>query len=456
MSHTILERYQKVFSKDRELAQRANPIFPDGVTHDSRHADPFPIYIDRAEGSKKWGIDGKAFIDYWAGHGSLLLGHSPPQIVQAVTHQMPRGTHLGACHPLELEWASLVMTLIPSAERVRFVSSGTEATLMAIRLARTYTGKNKLLKFAGHFHGWHDSVILGTYPPYEAPVPGIPQGIIDTTIICPPNDIDAVENCLRNDTDIACVILEPTGVNFGIVPTNGDFLTQLREITLDYGVLLIFDEVITGFRVAPGGAQGYYHITPDLTTLAKILAGGLPGGALVGKKEIVNLISIREEERFQRGKKMPHPGTFNANPLSASAGIATLKIVKTGVPHEQVNHTAAMLRDGLNEVIDQHGLDWAVYGEFSGIKFLIGHGVHEMRAADFDPYAWDYRKLKGSGTKELFMNLRCGLLLNGVDISGGGGMTTAAHTEEDVQQTIAAFEQTIEWMEEDGVIKRNA
>jgi len=454
MSSTILERYQKVFEKDRELAQHAVQIFPDGVTHDSRHAEPFPIYIERADGSKKWGIGGKEFIDYWAGHGALLLGHNVPEIVEAVTKQMRHGTHYGACHPLELEWGSLVKELIPSAERVRFVSSGTEATLMAIRLARTYTGKDKILKFAGHFHGWHDSVILGANPPFEAPIPGIPRGVIDTTLICPPNDIDGVEKCLQTDSDIACIILEPTGSSFGLIPTNGEFLKQLREITHDYGVVLIFDEVITGFRVAPGGAQGYYQVTPDLTTLAKILAGGLPGGAVVGKKDIINLISIKEEEETQRGKKMPHPGTFNANPLSASAGIAMLNIVKTGVPHEQVNHTAAVLRKGLNEVIDQHGLDWAVYGEFSGLKFFIGHGVHELLAADFNPDEWDYRKLKGGSDSELVGSLRSGLLLNGIDISGGGGMAMAAHTEEDVKQTIAAFDQTIEWMKADGLVKR--
>jgi glutamate-1-semialdehyde 2,1-aminomutase len=452
MSHTILERYQKVFSKDRELSQRANHTFPDGVTHDSRHADPFPVYIDHAQGSKKWGIGGKEFIDYWAGHGALLLGHSHPKIVQAVMHQTQRGTHYGACHPLELEWASLIMELIPSAERVRFVSSGTEATLMAIRLARTYTGKNKLLKFAGHFHGWHDAVILGANPPYEVPVPGIPQGVIDTTVICPPNDIDAVEGCLRSDSDIACVILEPTGGSFGAIPTNVEFLQQLRELTRHFGVLLIFDEVITGFRVSPGGAQEYYHITPDLTTLAKILAGGLPGGAVVGKREIINLISIKEEKVANRGKKMPHPGTFNANPLSASAGIATLKIVRTGVPHKQVNHTAAMLRSQLNEIIDQHRLDWAVYGEFSEIKFLIGHGAREMRTADFNPDEWDYRDLKEGGDKELLINLRCGLLLNGIDISEAGGMTMASHTESDVQKTRAAFNQTVEWMKADRLL----
>lgn len=446
---TILERYHKTFAKDRELSQAANQLFPDGVTHDSRQMSPFPIYITRADGAKKWGLEDKMFIDYWAGHGALLLGHNPTDIVEAVNAQMQRGTHYGACHPLELEWGNLIKLLIPSAERVRFVSSGTEATLMAIRLARTYTQKNKVLKFAGHFHGWHDSLIFGAYPPFDMSVPGIPQEVRDTTLLCPPNDIDNVERLLRTDKDIACVILEPTGASFGIVPTNGVFLQQLRDITQKHGVLLIFDEVITGFRVAPGGAQEHYSVIPDMTTLAKIVAGGLPGGALVGKKEILELISIQAEEA---GLKMPHPGTFNANPLSASAGIAMLNIVKTGKPNEDANSIAQKLRNEINHVIDDYGLDWVIYGEFSGIRLLIGHGEKGIRAADFDPYAWDYRKLKGGNDDELLMHLRCGMLLNGVDLATNGGMTTAAHTEDDITKTVEAFTQTIEWMKADGLI----
>lgn len=451
-TNTILEKYQTTFSKNTELAQQANHIFPDGVTHDNRHTEPFPIYINRAQGSKKWTVDDMEVIDYWSGHGALLLGHSPPEIVEAVTQQMPHGTHYGACHALEVEWGSLVKDLIPSAERIRFVNSGTEATLMAIRLSRMYTGKSKFLKFAGHFHGWHDSVILGVNPPFETPVPGIPESIVDTTVMCPPNDIDVVETHLKSDPDIACVILEPTGGAFGTIPTNSQFLRQLRQITQDYGVVLIFDEVISGFRVSPGGAQGYYNITPDLTTLAKILAGGLPGGAVAGREDLLNLISVKAAKLNPCVKKMPHPGTFNANPLSAAAGIAMLKQVKTGIPHEKVNRRAKMLREGLVDVIDQHELDWAVYGEFSGVKFLIGHGVNGLRAADFDPYDCDYRQLKGGSNALLTMNLRCGMLLNGIDIAGNGGMTMAAHTDEDVQQTIAAFDQTIGWMKADGLL----
>ena len=232
---TILERYQKTFAKDKELAQAANQLFPDGVTHDSRYMSPFPIYITRADGAKKWGLEDKTFIDYWAGHGALLLGHNPPDVVEAVTTQMHRGTHYGACHPLELEWGNLVTQLIPSAERIRFVSSGTEATLMAIRLARTYTRKNKVLKFIGHFHGWHDSLIIGAYPPFDVSVPGIPQEVRGTTLLCPPNDIDSVEKFLKTDKDIACVILEPTGASFGIVPTDGVFYSSFVNLQIHMG-----------------------------------------------------------------------------------------------------------------------------------------------------------------------------------------------------------------------------
>lgn len=446
---TILERYHKVFSKDSELSQKANQLFPDGVTHDGRFMSPFPIYITHADGAYKWGLEDKRFIDYWAGHGALLLGHNHPDIVEAVTTQMHRGTHYGACHPLELEWGNLITRLVPSAERVRFVSSGTEATLMAIRLARTYTQKNKVLKFAGHFHGWHDSLIFGAYPPFDRSEPGIPQEVRKATVLCPPNDIEAVEKYLKTHKDIACVILEPTGASFGTVPTDGDFLHQLRDLTDQHGVLLIFDEVITGFRVAPGGAQAHYNVTPDLTTLAKIVAGGLPGGALVGRKEILKLISMEAEEE---GMKMHHPGTFNANPLSASAGIAMLKIVKTGKPNAQANRIAQMLRASLNNVFDKYGLDWAIYGEFSGIRLLIGHGEKDLRAVDFDPYEWDYKKLKGGNDEQLLTHLRCGLLLNGVDLATNGGMTTAAHTEKDITQTVRAFEKTIEWMKADRLI----
>ncbi|HIE30380.1 TPA: aminotransferase class III-fold pyridoxal phosphate-dependent enzyme, partial [Candidatus Poribacteria bacterium] len=312
--YSLLDMYENAFPNSRKLYQKASTLFPNGVTHDGRYLQPYPIYVERAKGSKKWDVDGREYIDYWSGHGALLLGHGREEVVKAVTEQVALGTHLGACHRKEVEWAELVIDMVPSAEKVRFTSSGTEATLMAIRLSRTFTGKNKLLKFAGHFHGWHDQVILGANPPYETPPPGIIKEVVDTTVIRPPNDIEAVEKTLQTDNDIAGVIIEPTGGGFGTIPTGGEFLKQLREVTSRYSVILIFDEVISGFRVAPGGAQEYYNVTPDLTTLAKILAGGLPGGAVAGRNDIMELLENRKDPEWKSNKKMPHPGTFNANP----------------------------------------------------------------------------------------------------------------------------------------------
>ncbi len=450
--YNLLDMYQNSFPQSRELYQKAANIFPSGVTHDGRYLQPHPIYIERAKGSKKWDVDGNEYIDYWSGHGALLLGHGPDEVISVASKQLARGTHLGACHRMEIEWGELVLELVPSAERIRFTSSGTEATLMAIRLSRTFTGKNKLLKFAGHFHGWHDQVILGANPPYEVPVPGIVKGVIDTTVICPPNDIEAVEEILRADDDIASVIVEPTGGSFGTIPAGGEFLAQLREVTSKYGVILICDEVISGFRCAPGGAQEYYNVTPDLTTLAKILAGGMNGGAVTGRKDIMELLEIRKDPDWKQHKKMPHPGTFNANPLSAAFGIATLNIVKSGEPSKKANEIAEMLRQGMNEVIDQHGLNWAVYGDFSEFRYLFGHDQPIKNAKDFDPYNYDYRKLKGANDPVLTRALRCGMLLNGIDSTGSGGMTMTAHTEADIQKTIEAFDKTITWMKRDGLL----
>jgi len=449
---TILAQYRQTFSPDFQLKQQAQSLFPDGVTHDIRYADPYPIYVDRAQGSRKWTVGGHELIDYWSGHGALLLGHNPPNIVEAVTQQIQRGTHYGACHRLELEWAERIIDLVPSAEHIRFTNSGTEATQMAIRLARLWTGKNKIVKFAGHFHGWHDSLIQGYSPPYDQPIAGIPPSTAAMTHVCPPNDPEALANLLATDNQIAAVILEPTGGSFGAIPTNGEFLRFLRQLTSEHRVLLVFDEVITGFRVAPGGAQAYYDVWPDLTTLAKIMAGGLPGGAVVGSVEIMNLISKNSPQR------MPHQGTFNANPLSACAGIEMLKVAQTGQPQSLANRMAVQLRQALNSVVDQHGLDWVFYGEFSALRFLLGHGRADIRATStdgmskFDPYDWDYRQLKGASSPELETHLQAGLRLHGVDMAPGGGMTSIAHTEDDIALTAEALDKTIGRMRADRVI----
>jgi len=443
----LTDRYQAEFINSRKLFEQAKAVFPNGVTHDLRHLEPFPVYVERAEGAYKWDVDGHKLVDFWSGHGSILLGHSHPDVVEAVRQQMGRSTHPGACHELEIEWGQWVQKLVRSAEKVRFVSSGTEATLMALRLARIFTGKPKVLKFAGHFHGWHDYLIPGADPPYDSsPMPGIPREVTAEIVMVPPNDPAAVERVLSTDSEIGCVIVEPTGGHFGAVPIRGEFLRALRELTTKHGRLLIFDEVISGFRVHPGGAQGHYGITPDLTTLAKILAGGLPGGCLAGRADILAGLE------FRPGKpKMKHPGTFNANPLSAAAGTTTLRIVATGEPNRRANESGRLLRQKLNALFAQRDCDWVAYGEFSGFKLLPGYDGPRPTGDDFIPYSGDHQKLDGPKNPKPVHACRRGMLLHGVDLPGLSGMTTAAHTEADLDRAVAAVAGTLELLQAEGI-----
>lgn len=450
---TIAERYAESFPNSQRLYARATGLFPNGVTHDLRYLQPFPVYVERGEGSHKWDVDGHELIDWWSGHGSIMLGHSHPEVVEAVQYQMGRMTHPGACHELELEWGEAVRRLKPSVEKMRFVNSGTEATLMALRLAHMFTGKPKVLKFQGHFHGWHDFLIQAADPPYDAAVPGLDPVMLANLAVVPPNDLNVVEQTLIRDKQIACVILEPTGGHYGAVPIRGEFLRGLREITARHNVLLIFDEVITGFRVHPGGAQGHYQIRPDLTTMAKIVAGGLPGGCLGGRADVLELLEFSQ----QPNRKMPHPGTFNANPLSAAAGITTLRIVASGEPGRRANQTATVLRAKLNDLFAAEGLPWVVYGDFSGFKILTNYtGPRpnaDSQAVDcgFVPYSGDFVKLDAKPDPKLKHAFRQAVLLNGIDLPGLAGMANASHTEDDVEQTVEALRGAIALLRDDGL-----
>jgi glutamate-1-semialdehyde 2,1-aminomutase len=444
---TLQQRFEAAFAGSRARFEKARRIFPDGVTHDSRRLEPFPIYVSRALGSKKWDVDGHELIDFWNGHGALLLGHSPPAVVAAVQEQIAKGTHYGACHELEIAWGEWVQRLVPCAERVRFTSSGTEATLMALRLARIFTGRPKVLKFVGHFHGWHDAVMPGAYPPYEVTaVPGLPGETAMQTVVIPPNDLDVVEKTLTSDPQIGAVILEPTGGHWGLVPIRGEFLRGLRQLTEKHGQVLIFDEVITGFRVSPGGAQAHYGIKPDLTTLAKILAGGLPGGAVAGRAEVMASIEVRPGR-----PKMRHPGTYNANPLSAAAGVAALAKIASGEPCQRANETARVLKRKLNTLFAERFPDWIAYGDFSLLHIKPGYDGSRPTDDDFIPYDGRLERLDGPKDMKLQNAWRHGLLLNGVDWFGLGAFVTAAHSEADVDATVAAVAQTIEWLRTEGI-----
>jgi glutamate-1-semialdehyde 2,1-aminomutase len=452
---SILDQYTLAFASSKARYERAVRLFPAGVTHDLRYTEPFPVYIDRQLGARKWDVDGREFVDYWAGHGSMLLGHSHPDVVAAVQHQVAKSTHAGGCHDLEVEWGELVRKIVPSAEKVRFTGSGTEATLMALRLARIFTGRPRFLKFAGHFHGWHDAVTPGSDPPYDSfAVPGVPAELSTNTVVIPPNDVDQLERTLKADPLIGAVILEPTGGHWGAVPIRGPFLKAVRELTVKYGQLLIFDEVITGFRVAPGGAQERYGIRPDLTTMAKILAGGLPGGCLGGRADVLAAIE------FRPGKpKMRHPGTYNGNPLSASAGIATLKKIATGEPGKTANEYGRVLRNTLNRLFNERNWPWVAYIDFSMFRLIPNYlGPRPIEAAGDDdapiPYDGDLNKLDGPpANPKLRHSFRQAMLLNGIDMPGLGGWISATHGEAELKATVAAVEKSIEMLQADGLIE---
>ena len=437
---TILERYRTLHPKAAALYHRAREVIPGGITHDIRHLNPFSIYIDRASGVRKWDVDGHEYVDYWMGHGALFLGHCHPAVVKAIQGQAARGTHLGASHELEIRWAELVQQLIPSGEMVRFTMSGTEATHLALRVTRAFTGKSKIVKFHGHFHGWHDGVVAGVHPPFEVPLSaGVPGETLDQVLLCPPNDIKAVETLLERG-DVAGVILEPAGGQAGTTPTISGYLHDLRALTRRHGVVLIFDEVITGFRYAPGGAQEYFNVIPDLTTLAKIVAGGLPGGAVCGRRELMSMIAHRGDPAWDRSERVAHAGTFNANPVSAAAAIATLEICADGALQARANKAGEELRRGLGDAMKRVGVPGAVYGE-SSIYHVSFEGKPGLAGFDRPRRA------------DLYHLLRCALINEGVDCSLNHGWVSAMHTEADIAGTVAAYERAFAAMAAEGTFR---
>jgi glutamate-1-semialdehyde 2,1-aminomutase len=447
----IVAAYRERTQKSAELAATARQTFPSGITHDSRHTDPYGIYVDHAKGSRKWDVDGNEYVDFFGGHGALILGHNYPGISEATHAQLEKGTHFGASHPAEVEWGGLVQQMVPCAERVRFTSSGTEANLMAFRLARAFTKKPKLVRFMSHFHGWQDHVAFGAKSGVTGgPVPGILDGIIENVILIEPGNEQLMRETLSSRDDIAGVILEPTGASFGGVPITRDFVAALRDATTENGVLLMFDEVVTGFRVSPGGAQAYYGITPDLTSLAKILSGGLPGGAVCGREDILELLDfeVAAEKGFE---KIGHQGTYNANPMSAVAGIAALTKIRDSDTCERASVNGAKIRSRINDVFTEENIPWAAFGDHSAWFVYTNPEGREIDPKNFDGYAQSFEHMRNSGNHPAAGKLRIAMLVNGVDItSKPGGTVMAAHTDEDIERTAEAMRQSVRMLRDEG------
>lgn len=447
---SLQDRYHERTRGSAALAARARTLMPSGVAHDGRLVDPYPLYVERAQGARKWDVDGQEYVDYFGGHGSLILGHNHPAVIEAVREQLGRGTHFGACHAQEIAWAEIITQYVPSAETVRFTSSGTEATLLALRLARAFTGRPKFLRVRGHFHGWSDPMTSGYASHFDGtPTIGVAEAVTSDTILVDAEDHQALRDALSRH-DVAAAIVEPTGAHFGRMPLSTEFLMDMRALTAEAGTILIFDEVVTGFRVAPGGYQSVVGITPDITTLAKILAGGLPGGAVTGKAEIFEVMDVAKY-KAHGPERLSHQGTYNANPISAAAGVATLRALEDGSMCARASEAARQVRDRLNEVFANRGTGWAAYGDYSGFHVFTNPKRREINPRAFDRSILTSDLLGAAANPALIAKTRIGLLANGVDVNGHlSGWVSALHGEREIDETIAAFTNVVDYLKREG------
>lgn len=413
----------------KRLFENAKQYIPGGVNSPVRafkSVNMEPLFISRGKGSKIYDVDKNEFIDYVCSWGPLILGHVHPEVIGKVEKTLEKGASFGAPTELEVEMAKQVIEAVPSIDEVRMVSSGTEAVMSAIRLARGYTGRNKIIKFDGCYHGHSDSMLVaagsGVATLGIPGSPGVTEGAAKDTIILDYNDLESVEDVIKKrHEEIACVILEPIAANMGVVPPKPGFLEGLRKITEEYGVLLIFDEVITGFRVSYGGAQELYGVTPDLTCLGKIIGGGFPVGAFGGRREIMQYLAPVGP--------VYQAGTLSGNPVAMAAGLATLKILAKRNIYEKLEEKAAKLSNGLKKAAQDAGVD--VYCTRVGSVSCMFFN---------DSKVVDYKTAKNSNIEKYALYFK-NMLERGVYLAPSqfeASFVSATHSDEDIKKTIAA------------------
>lgn len=418
-------------STSKELFLQAQKIIPGGVNSPVRACKSVgcdPLFIKSAAGSKIYDADDNEYVDFVCSWGPMIMGHSHPDIVQTIQETAVGGTSFGAPTQSEITLASMVTEALPSVEKVRFVNSGTEATMSAIRLARGYTGKNLVIKFDGCYHGHADSFLVkagsGVITLGIPGSPGVPEDIVKNTMSIPYNNVEVLAETLNDDKlDIACVILEPVAGNMGCVVPSTEFLDTLRSLTAQKNIVLIFDEVITGFRLGYGGAQEYFGIKPDLTCLGKIIGGGLPVGAYGGKSEIMDMIAP-DGPVYQAG-------TLSGNPLAMAAGIAALKILQQQDFYTALNAKAKAFGDKLEEASKRVGIDLQINRIASlSTSFFSSQPVFDFDSAmlaDTNRYALHYRQMLDSGVY---------LAPSQFEVS----FVSAAHTEDELEKVVEKTE----------------
>jgi glutamate-1-semialdehyde 2,1-aminomutase len=456
-----ITKIEKEYISKRKISekmyQRALKVIPSGIVHDARYIKPFPFYVDKANGARKWDVDGNEIIDLWSGHGALILGHNHPDVLAAVTEQMEKGFHFSACHQLELEISEMIASLIPSAEKVRLVETGTGANMLAIRIARAYTGRNKVIKFRGHFHGYWDECIVGVRPPFDIPMSaGVPSGNTSNVLLVDHNNSEEVRRLIEKTNDVAAVIMDPAGAHAIIMANRPGFVEEVRQITKERGVLLIFDEVISGFRYAPGGAQEILGVTPDLTALGKIIGGGLNMSAVVGKRDIMEVLEFTDDAFHNRFHRVIDQGTHSGSPLACAAGLATLKILKTGEIQAYINGLGAKLRKGMNEIIKKYHIPGCVHGNYSINYIFLLHDCPQLGKCDTINCTFPDHEVIDRGTPvKVGRLLHLANILHGFDHSGGLEMLllNSALTAKDLEIVIEAFDCSLMRLKEENIIK---
>ena len=433
MNH-FSDAYRRKTRLSENLFKRAKEVMPGGISHNVHFFPPYPFFIKKTKGSKIWDVDGNEYVDLWMGNFTHILGHRPSVVVHAIEKQLKEGVHWGLVYKKQIEWAELVQELVPSAEMVRFCCSGTEATMYAVRLTRGFTGKKIILKAAGGWHGANSDLSLGIKMPYEREESlGLLPELQQYTKVIPFNDLSgSLEIIHQNQKDLAGIILEPIIGEGGFTSATAEYLQMLRSETQKLGALLIFDEVISCFRVALGGAQERFRILPDLTTLGKIVGGGMPVGALVGKREIIERSS--PEKKMNKWERiLIGGGTFCAHPLTAAAGLAMLRYLKDHRKkiYPLLESKGEKIRKWLQEALDQEGLNAVVTG--IGSLFQT-HFPFEKGAILNSPQS--VHRFTDLEKRENEFRVR--MLAKGIHVMHGGGCLSIAHSDEDIEKIIKA------------------
>ena len=420
--------------KSKQWLERARRRIPGGVNSPVRAyravgGDP-PV-LSRALGATVWDVDDNAYLDYVGSWGPMILGHAHPKVVEAVRERALSGLSFGAPTELEADLAEVIVARVPSLSMVRLVNSGTEATMSALRLARAFTGRDRVVKFEGCYHGHGDPFLIqagsGAATLGVPDSPGVPAAVVRDTLSAPYNDLERLADLFRTQGDaIAAVIVEPVAGNMGLVPPSPGFLEGLRKLTGDHGALLIFDEVMTGFRLAPGGAQELYDIDPDLTTMGKIVGGGMPIGAYGGRREIM--------EQVSPAGPMYQAGTLSGNPIAVAAGLTTLRLLESDPPYARLEQLGARLEAGTRAMIQRQSLPLCFQrvGSMYCLYFTPGpvRNYAEAKGADTEGFAAFFRGMLERGIYQAPSQFETGFLC-------------AAHTEADIDRTLAAAEEVL-------------